>query len=100
MVDTRFHKFTEPYALPALLGLLPYVGSLVCWIPAVLIAISHFGQTASGLGGVPGAGIIDPATGVVVRHYVNTWSIFPDQIWVYPLVVSAIFVVVQQKYNF
>jgi predicted PurR-regulated permease PerM len=84
----------------ALLGLLPYVGSLVCWIPAVLIAISHFGQTASGPGGVPGAGIIDPATGVVVRHYVNTWSIFPDQIWVYPLVVSAIFVVVQQVNSF
>lgn len=84
----------------ALLGLLPYVGSLVCWIPAVLIAISHFGQTASGPGGVPGARIIDPATGVVVRHYVNTWSIFPDQIWVYPLVVSAIFVVVQQVNSF
>ena len=84
----------------ALLGLLPYVGSLVCWIPAVLIAISHFGQTASGPGGVPGAGIMDPATGMVVRHYVNTWSIFPDQIWVYPLVVSAIFVVVQQVNSF
>jgi predicted PurR-regulated permease PerM len=84
----------------ALLGLLPYVGSLVCWIPAVLIAISHFGQTAPGPGGVPGANITDPATGEVVRHYVNTWTLFPDQIWVYPLIVSAIFVVVQQVNSF
>lgn len=84
----------------ALLGLLPYVGSLVCWIPAVLIAISHFGQTAPGPGGVPGANIADPVTGEVVRHYVNTWSLFPDQIWVYPLVVSAIFVIVQQVNSF
>lgn len=84
----------------ALLGLLPYVGSLVCWIPAVLIAISHFGQSAPGPGGVPGANILDPSTGAVVRHYVNTWSFFPDQIWVYPLIVSAIFVVVQQVNSF
>lgn len=84
----------------ALLGLLPYVGSLVCWIPAVLIAISHFGQSAPGPGGVSGADILDPSTGAVVRHYVNTWSLFPDQIWVYPLIVSAIFVVVQQVNSF
>ena len=84
----------------ALLGLLPYVGSLVCWIPAVLIAISHFGQTAPGPGGVPGAAIVDATTGEVVRHYVNTWSLFPDQIWVYPLIVSAIFVIVQQVNSF
>ena len=84
----------------ALLGLLPYVGSLVCWIPAVFIAISHFGQTAPGPGGVPGANITDSATGEVVKHYVNTWSLFPDQIWVYPLIVSAIFVIVQQVNSF
>lgn len=84
----------------ALLGLLPYVGSLVCWIPAVLISISHFGQTAPGPGGVSGANIIDAATGEVGRHYVNTWSLFPDQIWVYPLIVSAIFVIVQQVNSF
>lgn len=84
----------------ALLGLLPYVGSLVCWIPAVLIAISHFGQTAPGSGGVPGADILDPATGQAVRHYVNTWSLFPDQIWIYPIIVTAIFVVVQQVNSF
>ena len=84
----------------ALLGLLPYIGSLVCWLPAVIISITHFGQTAPGPGGVPGANIIDPATGQTVRHYVNTWSLFPDQIWVYPLIVSAIFVVVQQVNSF
>lgn len=84
----------------ALLGLLPYVGSLLCWIPAVIISISHFGQTAPGPGGVPGANIVDPATGEVVRHYLNTWSLFPDQIWVYPIIVSAIFVVVQQVNSF
>jgi predicted PurR-regulated permease PerM len=84
----------------ALFGLLPYVGSLVCWIPAVLIAISHFGQTAPGPGGVPGANIVDATTGEVVRHYVNTWTMFPDQIWVYPIIVSAIFIVVQQVNSF
>src|SRR5690606_11017940 len=45
---------------------------------------------------VPGANILDPATGEVLRHYVNTWRLFPNQIWVYPIIVTAIFVVVQQ----
>jgi len=84
----------------ALLGLLPFVGSLVCWIPAVLISISHFGQSAPGPGGVPGANILDPATGEVVRHYVNTWGMFPDQIWMYPIIVTVIFVGVQQVNSF
>lgn len=80
----------------ALLGLLPYIGSLMCWLPAIIISISYFGQTAPGPGGVPGANILDPATGEVLRHYVNTWRLFPHQIWVYPIIVTFIFVVVQQ----
>ncbi len=76
----------------ALLGLLPYVGSLLCWIPAVLIAVSHFSQTRP---------VYDPVTHAVVgRHYVNTWAIFPDQIWVYPVIVTLIFVVVQKINSF
>ncbi len=61
----------------ALLGLIPYVGNLICWFAAVLISIAHFGQT-----GVDG-------------ELVNTlWGI--QEVWAYPLLVTGIFVVVQQ----
>ena len=71
-----------PYALligvfVALLGLIPYVGNILCWFAAVAISIAHFGQT--------------DASGALVHQL---WGI--DEIWAYPLIVSAIFVVVQQ----
>ena len=65
----------------ALLGLLPYVGSLLCWVPAVLISIGHFGaRDAAG-------------------HLIHTWSWLP-QVWAYPLIVTGIFVIVQKVNSF
>ncbi len=71
-----------PYAMligvfVALLGLVPYVGNIICWFAAVAISIAHFGKTdASG-------------------QLVNTlWDI--QDVWAYPLIVSGIFIVVQQ----
>ena len=71
-----------PYAMligvfVALLGLIPYVGNILCWFAAVAISIAHFGKAdASG-------------------QLVNTlWGI--QDVWAYPLIVSGIFIVVQQ----
>ena len=52
-----------------LLGLVPYVGAVVCWIPAVIIAIVQGGD--------------------------GTW-IPGDPWWLFPLIVTAIFIVVVQ----
>jgi predicted PurR-regulated permease PerM len=52
-----------------LLGLIPYLGIVMCWIPAVIIA------------SVQGGSWLIPATA--------TW-------WVFPVVVTAIFAIVQQ----
>lgn len=57
--------------LMAMLGLLPYVGPLICWIPAVLISVAHFSNP------------------------LNQWDWLP-QVWAYPLIVTGIFVVVQK----
>ena len=63
----------------ALLGLIPYLGNLLCWIPAVLISIAHFGATNSN------------------GELIHTWSWLPEgAVWPYPVIVTAIFVVVQQ----
>ncbi len=71
-----------PYSLligvfVALLGLIPYVGNIICWLAATAISVAHFGQTN--------------ASGVLI----NTWPSLP-QVWVYPLIVTAIFVFVQK----
>ena len=52
-----------------LLGIIPYLGIILCWIPAVIIAS--------------------------VQNGAGTW-IPGDPWWVFPLVVTAIFIVVQQ----
>lgn len=63
----------------ALLGLIPYLGNLLCWIPAVLISIAHFGATNSN------------------GELIHTWSWLPaGAIWPYPIIVTGIFVIVQQ----
>ena len=51
------------------LGLIPYLGIILCWIPAVIIALAQGGSW------------LIPATA--------SW-------WVFPVVVTAIFIVVQQ----
>ncbi|HUF62489.1 MAG TPA: AI-2E family transporter [Verrucomicrobiales bacterium] len=55
----------------AVLGLIPYIGNLLCLIPAVLISIAHFSVRDNQLFGI-------------------------QQIWIYPLIVVAIFFVTQQ----
>ncbi len=55
----------------AVLGLIPYIGNLLCLIPAVLISIAHFSVGKNQLFGI-------------------------EQIWIYPLIVVAIFFVTQQ----
>jgi len=55
--------------LLCLLGIIPYLGIILCWIPAVIIA--------------------------AVQGGAGTW-IPADPWWVFPLVVTGIFVVVQQ----
>jgi predicted PurR-regulated permease PerM len=54
------------------LGLIPYLGILICWIPAVIIAFVQDGHTF-----VP-----------------------PDPAWLFPLVVTGIFVLVQKIDSF
>ena len=55
--------------LLCLLNLIPYLGIMICWVPAVIIAS--------------------------VQGGVGTW-VPGDPWWVFPLVVTAIFIVVQQ----
>jgi predicted PurR-regulated permease PerM len=50
------------------LGLIPYLGIILCWVPAVLIAVVHGGS----------------------------WLLPASPWWLFPLVVTGIFVVVQQ----
>ncbi len=71
-----------PYAMligvfVAILGLIPYVGNFLCWLGAVLIAIAHFGRT-------------DAAGGLM-----NTFAGI-ESVWGYPILVTVLFVVVQQ----
>lgn len=70
-----------PYALligffVGILGLIPYLGNLMCLIPAMLIALAHYS--------VPD----------------NQWNWVGDKIWVYPLIIAGIFFVVQQINGF
>ena len=63
----------------AILGLIPYLGNLLCWLPALFISIAHFGATDQ-------AGKLK-----------NAWSWMPEgAVWPYPLIVTVIFVLVQK----
>jgi len=71
-----------PYAMligvfVALLGLIPYVGNLICLLAAAGVSVAHFGKT--------------DAAGELVN---TLWGL--QQVWAYPLIVIAIFTVVQQ----
>lgn len=55
----------------ALLGLLPYVGTILCWCGAMVITILHFGIEG------------------------NRWESVP-QLWAYPLIITLIFAVVMK----
>src|SRR5690606_25315484 len=65
-----------PYALligvfVAVLGLIPYLGNLLCLIPAMLISVAHFSVEENQIFGI-------------------------EQIWIYPLIIVGIFTVTQQ----
>lgn len=58
------------------LGLIPYLGNLMCLVPAMIIAAVHFSATE------------------------NQWGWLGDTVWAYPLVIAGIFFVVQQINGF
>ncbi|MDA7526262.1 AI-2E family transporter [Verrucomicrobiales bacterium] len=65
-----------PYAIligvfVALLGIIPYIGNLMCLIPALAISLWHFSNNANQIFGI-------------------------NQVWIYPLIVIGIFTVTQQ----
>lgn len=109
-----------PYALLigvflAILGLIPYIGNLLVMIPAILIAVAHFGATETGVvtndatavagelamvtleDGEVKKGIVSEVLddGARVEVLVNAWTWLP-QVWAYPLIVLLIFVTLQQ----
>lgn len=112
-----------PYALLigvflAILGLIPYIGNVLVMIPALLIAIAHFGASEWGtvvgdeepvVGEVVMVEVMDgkkKATdeltvteisedGSQVKVLLHAWNWLPH-VWAYPLIVLAIFVILQQ----
>lgn len=65
-----------PYAIligvfVAVLGLIPYIGNLMCLVPAVAISLWHYSDEANQIFGI-------------------------DHVWIYPLIVIGIFTVTQQ----
>lgn len=114
-----------PYALLigvflAILGLIPFIGNLLVMIPALIIAIVHFGAKATGtvVGDVaPVVGevakvqitdggkvetikkVVTKATqvgdGYEVEVLLHAWNWLPH-VWAYPVIVLAIFVILQQ----
>ena len=110
-----------PYALLigvflAILGLIPYIGNLMVMIPAVIIAIVHFGATETvkipeGVDPVVGQSMVVKlggssksvekiveeisADGNTAEVLVNAWNFLPTP-WAYPVIVLGIFIVLQQ----
>lgn len=114
-----------PYALLigvflAILGLIPYIGNVMVMVPALIIAIAHFGATAWGtvveekepvIGEVMQVQVMDgddlrvdkltiTDARVVdgeqqVEVLLNAWNWLPH-VWAYPVIVLAIFLVLQQ----
>lgn len=96
-----------PYALLlgvllAILGLIPFLGSLLVMIPAALIALFHFSARevipAADVSKYPAEKVVTIGTGDTVTYelYTNTWNWLPDQIWAYVLIVVGIFIILQQ----
>ena len=96
-----------PYAfllgvLLAILGLIPYIGSLLVMIPAALIALVHFSTripiSAEAVDQYPPGKIITHGSGEAATYeiYAHTWGIMPNQVWAYVAIVIGIFIVLQQ----
>jgi len=125
LVATALTVIGLPYALLigvflAILGLIPYIGNLLVMIPALFIAIAHFGATSWGevqgtepaVAGEPALvlveGVKKAATYAVVQVsedgtraevLLNAWTWLPN-VWAYPVIVLAIFVILQQINGF
>lgn len=112
-----------PYALLigvflAILGLIPYIGNILVMVPAILIALVHFGATATGsvmteapavVGEVArvqiqedgGVRIVEKVVTAVADEgrtatvLLHAWNWLPE-VWAYPVIVLAIFVILQQ----
>lgn len=112
-----------PYALLigvflALLGLIPYIGNLLVMIPAMIIALVHFSATDWGVvqgtekpvvGEVSSVLVegVDKADdyfvtkispdGTQVEVLLHAWTLVPlPNVWAYPVIVLAIFFILQQ----
>lgn len=112
-----------PYALLigvflALLGLIPYIGNLIVMVPAMIIALVHFSATGWGTVQGPEPAVVGEIAKVVVdeaskvdRYFVTqvsedgmraevmlyAWTLVPlPHVWAYPLIVLAIFFILQQ----
>lgn len=112
-----------PYALLigvflALLGLIPYIGNLLVMIPAMIIALVHFSATSWGaveagspaVVGEKAVVLVDGAKkadtyfvsqvsedGTRAEVLLNAWTLIPlPNVWAYPVIVLAIFVILQQ----
>lgn len=98
-----------PYALLlgvflAILGLIPYVGSLIVLIPTVIIALVHFGAKIT----IPADELgdrahrihqtISDAAGNPTSYeiYYHTWDWLPTQVGTYAVIVILLFVTLQQ----
>ncbi len=116
-----------PYALLigvflAILGLIPYIGNLMVMIPALIIAIVHFGATETGTVQGPDPAVDGQVAKVTVTEIVgnrdvtwtdekvvvealeegkkakvlvHAWTWLPN-VWAYPVIVLLIFVTLQQ----
>jgi len=113
-----------PYALLigaflAIFGLIPYIGNVLVMIPALIIAIAYFGATETGrvvgdempvIGQVAKVEYIDDdgekhtKSKIVTEVFddgkraeirVNAWN-WLTSVWAYPLIVLAIFIILQQ----
>ncbi len=123
LVAIALYAFGLPYAILigvflAILGLIPYIGNLLVMIPAVLIAIAHFGTMAKGpvQGDDPavvgqmieisyvenGTTILDDGivtevfeNGREAKVLIHVSELMPS-VWYYPVGVLLIFVILQQ----
>ncbi|MEO0415894.1 MAG: AI-2E family transporter, partial [Verrucomicrobiota bacterium] len=123
LVSAALWLMGVPYSLLigvflAILGLIPFIGSLLVMIPAILIALAHFGATSTGtVEGIddltnnqvvtiqmdngekikgPVSEILSNEGGVAtVKVLTNAWDWLPH-VWAYPLIVLVIFVTLQQ----
>ena len=116
LVGIALMVFGLPYGLViglllAVLGVIPFIGNILCMIPAAIIAYVHFSKTvciatpkitpdigekiSATIDGQQISGVIKSVEDNHVELLINTWSFIP-QVWAYPVIVIGIFIIVQQ----